>query len=190
MQILKRHLVFVLWAVIQPGFAQEVVFRRTDPQNDAFRMKAVKNDKVIIQEDSAYIYSTGMVEKIAELQQRYLACLSEREADAQRVEVVLSSLNRNFTDVGELLDRSSAISHDQVETWKKQMDDIIGRLEHDIASLRELEREITEAESHLAQVRKEVKRERSRLWWKKTGSIFAAALAGLAAGFIIGTAAS
>ncbi len=184
----ERYPVIILLLFLAPAVsAQEITFRQLDPANEAFRIKVKKNDRVLIEEDSAYIYSTGMVEKIRELEGRYLVCLADREMDLQQVKTLLASLEESYSNVNDLLNKSDQASRDQMEEYRRKVETIINSLEQDIATLNQLELKIAGAENELENIRKEVRKERRRLWWKKTGSMIIAAAGGLAIGFLIGS---
>ena len=184
-----RSRIFFLLILLLPGpsiSAQDQIFRQPDSNNDAFRMKVRKNDKVLIAEDSAYIYSSAMVLKIRDLEKRYMICLSDRENDLQQVKILLASLQDGYSSVNDLLSKSTALSKAQLDQYQKQVIDIIMNLESDITSLHQLDNLVLKAQEELDNIKKEIRKERNRLWWKKTGSIFAALIAGFAAGFLIG----
>jgi hypothetical protein len=187
MALYKYPILFLTIFITPDIFAQEITFGQQDPSNDAFRMKVKRNDRVLIVEDSAYIYSPAMVEKIRELESRYLLCLADREMDLQQVKTLLASLGESYANVNDLLSRSSDVSKDQMEEYQRKVGSIINSLEQDIATLNQLEIKIDGAQDELENIRQEVRKERRRLWWKKTGSIILAAAGGLAIGFLIGS---
>ncbi|HLF35530.1 MAG TPA: hypothetical protein VI583_14900 [Cyclobacteriaceae bacterium] len=183
-----KYPIFLLTIFINPDIvAQEITFGQQDASNEAFRMKVKRNDRVLIAEDSAYIYSPAMVEKIRELERRYLLCLTDREIDLQQVKTLLASLGESYSNVNDLLNRSNEVSNAQMEEYQRKIGSIINSLEQDIATLNQLEIKIAGAEEELENIRQEVRKERRRLWWKKTGSIILAAAGGLAIGFLIGS---
>jgi hypothetical protein len=166
--------------------AQDLIFRQPDPASDSYRMKVRKNDKVLVADDSAYIYSTAMVLKIRDLENRYMICLADRENDLQQVKILLASLQDGYSGINDLLTKSSVLNSEQLVLYQKQVEEIIKNLETDISSLHQLDNLVLNAREELDSIKKEVRKEKNRIWWKKTGSIFAALIAGFAAGFLIG----
>ncbi len=165
--------------------AQVKHFRNGNREYSAFRMKIEKNDTVIMEVDSAYIYSIGMVSKINELGELYLSCLNLRDSDLLQIRSMLVSVQDSYSRVNTLINRSSGISKEQVNNFQQQVGKIISDLQHDITTLQQVEYDLTNARGELDDIKKEIRKERSRLWWQKTGSIFIALIAGFSAGFII-----
>ena len=184
-KIIVLFICFISWSA---GFAQHKVFKTPRSGEDAFRMKVVRNDTVIIAQDSAYIYSMAMTGKITELEKLYLSCLSMRDEDLKDISTRLSAIQDSYDNVNNLISRSSNLNSEQLGEFQQQVQHIVGNLNHDIVSLRQVELDLTNAQDELNGLKKEIKKERSRLWWKKTGSIFIAAIAGFAAGFIVASA--
>jgi hypothetical protein len=184
----KLMVFFIYFFSLSAVYSQQRVFRVPRPDREAFRMKVVRNDTIIIAEDSAYIYSIGMTAKIRELEQLYLSCLTLRNDDLQQIRATLVTLQDSYDNVNELISQSSNLNKEQLGEFQEKIKNIVANLDKDVKSLQQVEYDLTNAQNELDNVKKEIKKERSRLWWKKTGSIFIAAVAGFAAGFIIASA--
>ncbi len=156
-----------------------------DNGSGAFRLKVLKNDTVFIAEDSAYVYSSGMVEKINVLEKSYLSCLSLRDDDLDRISRLLSSLKSGYEEIEDLLRKSVSLNNEQLDNFHRRITGILDGLQSDIISLQQVEKDLSDARAELENVKKEIRRERRRLWWKKTGSIFVALLAGFGAGMLV-----
>ncbi len=183
-----RSKFFILFLFIFPTFtlpAQVKHFNPAKAEFSAYRMKMNKGDTVIVEDDSAYIYSIGMVNKINELEHLYLSCLNLRDSDLFQIRSMMVSLKDGYSEVNSLINRSSGITKEQVNNIQQQVSNIISNLQEDITSLQQVEYNLTNARSELESVKKEIRKERSLLWWKKTGSVLIALIAGFAAGFII-----
>ena len=167
------------------AFGQTKIFRQSGDSDDAFRVKVVKNDTIVISEDSAYVYSIGMVEKISDLEQRYLSSLNLRDNDLKQIGILLKSLNDSYSKVQDLIRQSNNINKDQVRRFQDQISKIISNLGEDVHSLEELENRLQNSRDELLTLKKEIRNLRHRLWWKRTGGIIVAAAAGLAAGIAI-----
>jgi septation ring formation regulator EzrA len=186
---MSKILILIIFSMfLTAGYAQQKVFRSPRSGDEAFRMMVVRNDTVIIELDSAYIYSMAMTGKIRELEQLYLSCLSMRDDELKQITTMLAGIQDSYDNVNSLISRSSNLNSEQLGNFQDQVKHIVDNLNHDIVSLRQVEMDLTNAQDELKNVKKEIKKERSRLWWRKTGSIFLAAIAGFAAGFIVASA--
>ena len=184
----KIIILLICFMSLSAGYAQQKVFRPPHSGEEAFRMKVVRNDTIIIAQDSAYIYSIAMTGKIRELGKLYFSCLTMRDDDLKHITTMLTAIQDSYDNVNSLISRSSNLNNEQLGEFQNQVKSIVGNLNHDIVSLRQVELDLTNAQDELKTIKKEIKKERSRLWWKKTGSIFIAAIAGFAAGFIVASA--
>ena len=181
----KFQFIFIFLLLSIDLFAQKKIFHDSGPGQEAFRMKVIKDDTVIIAEDSAFVYSLEMVGKIHDLEQLYLSCLSLRDNDLAMVKSMLATLQESYTDVNDLITRSSNISKEQIGDYQQKIAEIISNLQRDITTLQQLQYDLGNAREELGTIKREIKKERSRLWWKKTGSIFIAVIVGFTAGFIV-----
>lgn len=187
--MIRNSIVIFLIGILSASFlpAQDRTFRQFDPDRKDFRMKVAKNDRILIEEDSAYVYSMGMVQKIRDLEQHYLECLAGRDSDLVQVKTLLTSLQDSYTSVEELLNKSGTINQESVKNYQILVETIIGNLQKNIGSIQTLQNEIAGARQELEALRRQVKKERNHLIWNKTGSIFVALVAGFLVGFVIGT---
>ena len=183
----RINIVIIMLIVITPVsvYGQHKIFQAPASGSDAFRMKVVKNGTVVIAEDSAYVYSIDMVGKIGELQQKYLSCLSLRDKDLNQVGLLLVSLSQSYAKVEDLINKTTATNKDQINQYQRQLSIIISDLGKDVNSLKELESRLDNSRKELDDMKSQVRKLRHRIWWKKTGGIIVAAVAGVAVGFAV-----
>lgn len=165
--------------------AQIRIFRTSKGDSDAFRVKVVKNDTVVIADDSAYVYSNAMVDKIGNLEELYLSCLTLRDKDLRQIEMMLSNLQRSYMTVTDLIKRSGNLNRQQLDQFNQQIAEVISNLKADIRSLNDLENKLADSRKELDDLKGEVRKLKRRLWWKKTGGIIVAAVAGFGVGVAV-----
>lgn len=152
-------------------------------ENDGFYDKKVmQNDSVFIHETEAHILSVKTYQAYQLFKLNYLTCLEERENDIVAIENKLTEFGQSLDKLITDLEKQDHLSQDILKNTEIELGQLLNDINADIHNLNGIQKSIDEADQKLQEIEKKLKKERTKLFWRRIGDLVVAGGIGILIG--------
>lgn len=182
---MNKTLILIIYSLVTFSiFAQTKEFKIPGSNDGYLDMHVSEHDTIIINEENAHILSDKTYAAYQQFKDNFMNCLNEREKDIVSIERKLSEINTSIDVIIQQIEKQENISSEVLKNSEIELNNLLTALNSDIDNLNGIRSSINEAESKLATIEKKLKKERTKLIWRKIRDI---AIAG-GLGILIGAA--
>jgi len=164
------------------SIAQVHEFSIPKENNGFYDKKVTQNDSVIIQETEAHILSAKTYEAYQTFKLNYLTCLEEREKDVEAIVQKLNEFDQSLDKLIISIEEQDHLSQEVLKSAEIKLNNLLTDINTDINKLNGIQSSIDEASEKLHEIEKKLKKERTKLFWRRIGDLVVAGGIGILIG--------